>query len=115
MTCRFGIRPPLTKRNYNKWSALVIDHLRSEHKEVFPYLCSNELISDTKIQPPIYRLWDVIILNMSSDTKHVINKLIHLHDMWMALWKKYGDPTIPSFLDEILSFLVSFMVPPTLE
>ena len=84
-TCRFGTRPPLTKKNYKKWSSLVIDHLRSEHKEVFPYLCSNELISDTKIQPPIYRLWDIIILNMSFDTKHFINKLIHPHDMWMAL------------------------------
>ena len=52
---------------------------------------------------------------MSSDTKHVINKLIHLHDMWMALWKKYGDPTVPPFPDDILSFVASVMVPPTLE
>ena len=59
--------------------------------------------------------WDIIILNMIFDTKHVINKLIHLHDMWMALWKKYGDPIVPPFLDDILSFVASVMVPPTLE
>ena len=105
----------MTKGNYKKWSALVIDHLKSEHKEVFPYLCSNKLISNTKIQPPLYRLWDIIILNLSFDTKHVINKLIHYHDMWMALWKKYGDPTVPPFPDDILSFVASVMVPPTPE
>ena len=33
----------------------------------------------------------------------------------MALWKKYGDPTIPPFLDDILSFVASVMVPPTPE
>ena len=33
--------------------------------------------------------------------------------MWMALWKKYGDPTSPPFLDDILSFVASVMVPPT--
>ena len=49
---------------------------------------------------------------MSSDTKHVINKLIYPHDMWMALWKKYGDPTVPPFLDDILSFVSSIMVSP---
>ena len=50
---------------------------------------------------------------MSFDTKRVINKLIQLHDMWMAHWKKYGDPTIPPFPDDILFFAASFMVPPT--
>ena len=112
-TCQFGIRPPLTKWNYKKWSALVNDHLRSEHKEVFPYLCSNELISETEIKTPLYRLWDIIILNLSFDTKHVINKLKYPHDMWMALWKKYGDPIVPPFPDDILSFVASIMVSPT--
>ena len=112
-TCQFGIRPRLTKRNYKKWSVLVIDHLRSEHKEVFPFLCSNELISDTEMQPPLYILWDIIIMNLDFDTQHVINKITYPHDMWMALWKKYGDPTVPPFLDDILSFVASVMVPPT--
>ena len=34
--------------------------------------------------------------------------------MWMALWKKYGDPTVPPFPDDILSFVALVMVPPTL-
>ena len=94
-TCQFGIKPPLTKRNYKKWSALVIDHLRSEHKEVFTYLCSNELISDTKLQPLVKKLLDIIIMNMIDDPLHVIKKLIHPHDMWMNLWKNME---IPQFL-----------------
>ena len=33
----------------------------------------------------------------------------------MALWKKYGDPSVPPFPDDILSFVALVMVPPTLE
>ena len=70
-TCQFGIRPPLTKGNYKKWSTLVIDHLRSEHKEVFLIyvimnwyltLKYNHLFIDSRIL--LYWIW-VLILSMS--------------------------------------------------
>jgi hypothetical protein len=105
----------LTKRNYKNWSDLVLDNLRSDHKEVFPFLCSNKLISNTELQPPLYILWDIIILNLDFDTKHVINMITYPHDMWMALWKKYGDPIVHPFSDDILSFVALVMVPPTPE
>ena len=109
--CQGGLKPKLTKRNYKKWSTLIIDHLRREHKEVFPYLCSNELISSTKEQPPVKGLLDIIIFSINSDCFHVIRKLIKPYDISMALWKEYGDPIVPPFLDDILSFVASVMVP----
>ena len=33
----------------------------------------------------------------------------------MALWEAYGDPTVPSFLEDILSLVTPIMVPPTLD
>ena len=54
-------------------------------------------------------------MNMTDDPWHVIKNIIHPYDMWMALWKKYGDPTVPPFPYDILSFVASVMVPPTPE
>lgn len=31
----------------------------------------------------------------------------------MALWEEYGDPNIPPFLEDIISFVTLAMVPPT--
>ena len=62
-TCQFGIRPRLTKRNYQKWSALIIDHIRREHKEVFPFLCSKELPSDDLTPVNIIMLVIFFIIN----------------------------------------------------
>ena len=112
--CQDGLRPWLTKRNYQKWSVLIIDHLRREHKEVFPYLCLNELISSID-QPPVKRLLDIIYFNVTHSCYKFIDKFMYPFDIWIGLWEAYGDPNIPLFLEDILSLVTFVMVPSTLD
>ena len=80
-----------------------LDHLRREHKEVFPYLCSNELISDTEEQPPLTSLIILICTSLSSfDYYKVVAKLWYQYDLWMYLWERYGDPNIPPFPKDLI-------------
>ena len=86
-TCQCRVRPRLKiKRSYHKWSDTLLDHLRREHNEVFPYLCSNELISDAEEQPPVNRLLDIIYSSLSSsDFYKVIEKLWYPYNIWIYL------------------------------
>ena len=50
---------------------------------------------------------------MSFDPWNFIKNIIHPYDMWMALWKEYGDPIVPPFPEDILSPVTPVMVPST--
>ena len=100
------------KRNYKKWSALMIDHLR-EHKEVFPFLCSKELPYYTDLTP-IHISVSLIFSSISMDCFVVLRKVSEPYDLWMSLWKAYGYPQVPPFLEDILPPVTPVMVPTTL-
>ena len=90
----------------------MIDHLR-EHKEVFPYLCSKELPSS--IDRTVLRMiFQVIFINNSMDCFVVLRKASNPYELWMCLWKAYGDPQVPPFLEDILPPETLVMVPTTL-
>lgn len=89
----------------------MIDHLR-EHKEVFPFICSKELPS--YIDPsPISILLQAIFINISYDCFVVLRKASEPYDLLMCLWKAYGDPTIPLFLEDIFPLVTPVVVPTT--
>ena len=107
--CQCDIRPKLTPRNYKKWSALIIGHLR-EHKEVFPSLYS-------KIAPSFEYLHSLLCFMYSSMSRESFAPLLmesFPHDLWMALWEAYGDPCVPPFPEGILHPVTPIMVPSTL-
>ena len=109
--CHIFVRLRLTKRNYKNWSALIIDHLRREHKEVFPFLCSKELPSNYSI--PIKIIMSIIYFSVNDYCFDVIDKFTDPYDIWMALWKAYGDPKVPPFPEDILPPVTLVMVPIT--
>lgn len=89
----------------------MIDHLR-EHKEVFHFLCSKELPSCTD-SSPISIILQVIFINISYDCFVVLRKASEPYDLWMCLWKAYGDPTVPLFPEDILPPVTPIIVPTT--
>ena len=100
--CQSSLRLKLTPRNYKKWSASMLVHLR-EHQEVIPLLCS-------KIPPSFNYLHLLLHFMYNSMSKESFAPLLvasFLHDVWMALWEAYGYPNIPPFPNEILSFVAS--------
>ena len=106
--CQFGIRPKLTPRNYQKWGALIIGHLR-EHKEVFPSLY-------LKIVPSFEYLSSLLRFMYRSMSQESFAPLLMAsfpHDVWMALWEAYGDSHVPPFLEDILHPLTPAMVSST--
>lgn len=103
-----GIRPKLTPRNYKKWSALIIGHLR-EHNKVFPSLYS-------KIMPLFEYLSSLLCFMYKSMSKKSFSPLlmaIFSHDFWMALWEAYGDLRVPPFPKDILHPVTLAMVSST--
>ena len=44
----------------------------------------------------------------------VLRKESNPYELWMCLWKAYGDPQVPPFLEEILPPVTPVMVPTTL-
>ena len=99
-------------KNYQKWSTLIIDHLRRDHMEVFPYLSS-------KILPPnptwkhLSTLLHFLYKSMSKESFSPLSMESFPHDVWMALWEAYGDPQDPPFPKEILPPITLVMVPLT--
>ena len=45
----------------------------------------------------------------------VIDKFNYPYEIWMGPWKAYGDPSVPPFLEDILSLVTSIMVPSILN
>ena len=88
--CQSGIRLKLALRNYQKWSALMLDHLR-QHQEVLPCLYS-------QILPPNFNwkhlsnLLGFLCNGMSKESFLPLLMPNFPHDIWMALWEAYGDP-----------------------
>ena len=90
----------------------MIDHLR-EHKEVFPYLCSKELPSSTD-RTALRMIFQAIFININMDSFVVLRKASNPYELWMCLWKAYGDPQVPPFLKDILPPITPVVVPTTL-
>ena len=90
----------------------MIDHIR-EHKQVFPYLCSKELPSS--IDHMVLRMiFQAIFINISMDCLSILRKASNPYEIWMSLWKAYGDPTVPPFREDILPPVTQVMVHTTL-
>ena len=44
----------------------------------------------------------------------VLRKASNPFEIWMCLWKAYGDPQVPPFLEDILPLVTPIVVPTTL-
>ena len=88
--CQSSLRLKLTPKNYQKWSALILDHLR-EHQDVIPYLCLKILPPHPNWENYLHHLIHFMYQSMSRESFAPLLMDSFAQDVLMALWEAHGD------------------------